>query len=373
MGYTFHRVGGYEEGHMRGTATRGKVQLMAGSPRRRAGKPRKAAGQGGAGFRVSALHVAFTVGLLLAFHSIASKASQPPQAPPREPAALLVLGDGRCGNFCDVSDLVSKLRGLIPNLTVVQLDVSSHEGAGAYAEAGVRYLPALLFNRSIEGSSAYPQLARSVSAAGPYLSLAIGASWDPHCDPSTDYCGDARCAGRVSCRPEIPGRLEAFVMSRCPYGVGAIESMREVLDGLGSGVDFSIRFIGGVDKATGELNSLHGKAELEEDARQACAMRHYPGNRTYLRYVWCMGKGVGDWRACAASAGLDPGVIEDCAGGPEGLGLLAADFNYSASLGISASPTFLANNRVIYVANNPTTIREGFCSANMGFAGCPAQ
>jgi len=124
-------------------------------------------------------------------------------------------------------------------------------------------------------------------------------SWDPTaeiCDNGEDDdddqlvdCSDSDCRAELPCRREKARRLDLFVMSQCPFAAGAVESMGHVLEHLGnrrSKIDFRLQFIGDVEE-DGELWSMHGQAEVDEDIRQACAQHHYAGRYAFMDYVIC--------------------------------------------------------------------------------------
>jgi len=286
---------------------------------------------------------------------------------------VIVLNDKRCGASCDVSNIMRQLGRMLPNMTVRELDVGSQDGIGLFKDAGLEVLPAILFDRTVKDAAAYPQIAGYLEVIGGMGSLKIGANWDPYCDPAPEHCGEARCEGRLSCRAETPGVLEAYVMSECPYGILALNSMREVLAAFNGTVDFRAHYIGGVDNATGKPLSLHGEGEVAEDIRGLCAMKQ--DSDAYMRYVWCRNKDVKsqDWTACATDAHLDAGAMKSCSEGDEGKQLLLDDFRYARQLRIVASPTFLINGKYMFNAVSAADIQAGICGKNPGLAGCAAK
>ena len=54
----------------------------------------------------------------------------------------------------------------------------------------------------------------------------------------------------MQCRPEVPKKLDVFVMSQCPYGVKGLDAMKEVSDNFkkaGESIDFTVHYIGDGD------------------------------------------------------------------------------------------------------------------------------
>jgi hypothetical protein len=285
---------------------------------------------------------------------------------------MVVVNDKRCGNECDMSEFVTRLAGQIPGLAAKQIDVETADGKKLYEMAKLVTLPAILFDQTVEGSKVYPQLKGYLVAAGPYYSLRIGSNWDPYCDPDAIHCNETRCLGRIVCRQEAPGQLDLFIMSQCPYGIAALNSMREVLSAFPGEINFTVNYILSVDEKTGKLGSLHGRAEMDEDIRQLCAKKYQPGGYKYLDYIWCRNQDPlnGSWEACAEAGGLDAAAIRACGEGDEGRKLLAENFQDNYALRISSSPTFMVNNKRLFNAISADEIQAGICGVNQGLTGC---
>ena len=125
---------------------------------------------------------------------------------------------------------------------------------------------------------------------GIYKYLPVGGEWNPVC-MAEKGCEKPECKNTLMCRKEVPGRLEVFVMSQCPYGVKALDAMNEVLKNFGDKLDFVVHFIGENDPAKG-LTSMHGQGEIDEDLREACTAKHYPKNFKFMEYMWCRNKDI---------------------------------------------------------------------------------
>ena len=165
-------------------------------------------------------------------------------------------------------------------------------------------------------------------------------------------------------------RFDLYVMSQCPYGIVAMNAMKEVLATFGKKMDFKVHFLADVGEG-GAIDSLHGQAEVDEDLRQICASAKYGKDNLWLDYVWCRNQAIEspDWKACAKGP-IKAAVIEKCAKGPEGRKLLAADAAIGQELGVSASPSWLVNNRQPASALTADEIRQIFCAGNPGTPGC---
>lgn len=299
--------------------------------------------------------------------------------PPPVEVNALVLTDKRCTK-CDTTGLMNNLRSrFFPKLTVKTLDYSEEAGKKLYQELGGEKLPVILFEAGVEKSEGFEQLQRWLTAKNQYKQLRYPASFDPTaeiCDNKTDDtgdgkvdCDDATCTESIVCRQEKKNSVDVFVMSQCPFGVRAVDAMKEVLDNFKGKVDFDIHFI--ADKTPTGFNALHGQPEVDENIRQLCAKKYYKKNNKYLDYIWCRNKDYrsDSWQGCAKD-GIAANVIEKCSKSEEGAKLLEEDIKIAKALEISGSPTWLANNRHKFSGLAPEQIKQSICQHNQGLANC---
>ncbi len=296
--------------------------------------------------------------------------------------SAIVLTDKRC-KTCQTAGLEANLKGrFFPKLKVKNLDYADAEGKKLYAELGIKMLPIMLFEQGVEKAERYNTIARWMLDIGKntkYKQLRIPASFDPTaeiCDNKIDDTGDGKvdcdddtCKNDLICRKEIPNKLDVFIMSQCPFGVQAVDAMKEVLDNFKGKLKFDVHYIG--DKTDKGFTSMHGQGEVDEDIRQLCAKKHYAKNNKYLGYLWCRNKNyrAEDWKPCATD-GIDAAVIEKCFKGEEGQKLMAADLEVAKALQISGSPTWLANNKFKFSGVAANDIKNNICQHNKELAGC---
>ena len=174
---------------------------------------------------------------------------------------------------------------------------------------------------------------------------------------------DRQRGGLMASRAEKNNTLEVFVMSQCPFGVLAENSLLEAVKGkvLPEGLKLEIHYIGDA-KADGkggwEFSSLHGSAEAEEDARQLFVAKNFPDK--FNAYLNERNKAITspDWQKAAKAAGLNADKV--AAGKEEGQKLLALDFAASGALGMTTSPSFVVNGRKFMVGLGELTKTPGF-------------
>lgn len=139
--------------------------------------------------------------------------------------------------------------------------------------------------------------------------------------------------------------LELFVMSYCPFGIEAEESIIPIVKKFKDKIDFKLRFIAEEKDTVSSQDitpfiSLHGYPEVAENIRQLLIAQEYPDK--YLDYILCRGKKLNkSWEDCAKKFGIDVENIQRLFDTPEAEQLFRENIKRSAELGIKASPTIL--------------------------------
>ncbi len=297
---------------------------------------------------------------------------------------MTVVTSKNC-DTCDTTRIVEITEKLFSGIKIKELEYESAQGKKLVDDLGIGLLPAYIFNTAVENESNFTNIKGALKEEENYyyiIPAAAGAFYDPtkesECADGKDDdgdklidCDDEDCANSLECREEIPKKLDLFVMSMCPYGTMADNAMEEVLDAFGKDMVFELHFIAD-DQGDGTFRSLHGQKEVDEDIRQACVMKYYPD--TYMDYVWCINKdytkAADIWESCTKNVSMDTEKIKTCFEGDEGKELLRGRIKLSNELGISASPSWLVNNRFKFSGLDPTTIQKNFCQHNPGLAGC---
>lgn len=291
---------------------------------------------------------------------------------------VIALNDKRCED-CDLSLLIGQLKSIFPGLKAKEIDYSSAEGKKLYEELGLKLLPAILFDESVTEGEGYANVRGYLNKAGDYYSLNIGARFDPTaeiCDNNADDNGDGKidceddtCKAKIECREEKKNNLQVFIMSDCPYGRKAVEALKEVVDNFGDRIDYEVHYIA---SEQGEaFRSLHGQYEVDEDIIQLCVKEHSPDQ--WLDYIYCRStKGVSgkEWKECATETKVKADDVQECFDGEEGKELLREDIKIAGSLGVSASPTWLANNKKTFSGIDAETVKTNFCGSNPEIEGC---
>ncbi|MDA8132957.1 MAG: hypothetical protein M0011_15755 [Elusimicrobia bacterium] len=254
-----------------------------------------------------------------------------PKPKPVPPGFWVVLSSGMETN----NQLVAVFDRYFEGIRAQELDYGSKERETRFPDLG--FVPAYVVAATPEAKK---RLANEVAAGlfkaqGGYL-----------------VYEDRQRSGLYAGRAEKKNTLEVFVMSQCPFGVLAENSLLDAEKNklLPEGLNWEVHFIGDAkkdDKGVWQFSSLHGQAEWEEDARQAYIAAKFPDK--FKAYLAERNKDVhaADWQKAAKAAGLDADKIEK--GFDEAKELLAADFAATSELGITTSPSFIAGGRQFMV------------------------
>ncbi|MCU0661129.1 MAG: hypothetical protein MUC50_02250 [Myxococcota bacterium] len=306
-------------------------------------------------------------------------------APPKVP--VTVIADKRCtGRSCDSERFLSFVQNTFEGAEVKKLDWAEPDAQTLFGKTGQQYLPIAIFGKDIEKEEAgFNRLKRrlvKVEGGEDYV-YPLGREWDPKaevCDDGVDNTGDGKvdcddgtCKEKKVCRQETKNKVDLFVMSQCPYGVKTVDAMADVLKNFNKDsklFNFELNFIG--QEANGQLTSMHGQGEVDENIRQLCAQKHFAKGYKFMDYVFCRNKDYRnpEWEPCAKESGVKADVIKKCFEGQEGKDLLAASFKKAGAVQASGSPTWLLNNRFDMQGRTPESIKAAFCEKNTGVAGC---
>jgi len=171
--------------------------------------------------------------------------------------------------------------------------------------------------------------------------------------------------------------VDLYVMSFCPYGNQAEDTMLPVYDALKSKTDFRVHFIVSVDG--NNVQSLHGAKEVTEDEKEACVLKEY-GNDAWFKVATYVNTNCGSTGACfadaAKAASVDTAKVDACVAA-NGVSLMSANEAASNAAGASGSPTLIINgvkSNSVYQYGNSEAYKTAICSAfNTAPSECAVQ
>jgi len=110
---------------------------------------------------------------------------------------------------------------------------------------------------------------------------------------------DTKLAPKKMTKSDKP-KVEAFVMSYCPYGTQIEKGLLPVQKALGDKIDFSIKFVN---------YAMHGQKEMTENTRQYCIDKEQKDK--FYSYLSCFLKSD-KAEACLASTGINTTTLNNC-------------------------------------------------------------
>ncbi len=161
-------------------------------------------------------------------------------------------------------------------------------------------------------------------------------------------------------------KVNLFVMSFCPYGNLAEDTIKPVIDLLGDKVEWNLNYVVSVNGTT--ISSLHGQPETDQNVRELCVQDLYDSAKMwdFILYVnENCGSNGSCWEAGANSLGIDTALVSTCLT-ERTLELMSAEAKIAGEFGAQASPTFFINgtkDNSIYSYGNPNAVKEAICSA----------
>jgi len=165
-----------------------------------------------------------------------------------------------------------------------------------------------------------------------------------------------------------PLAVNLYVMSQCPYGVQAENTMFAAIKKIGEkNFDLKVDYIA-TPLGNGKFQSLHGQAEVDGDMRQLCAKQQ--DKTKFLDYVLCMNENPkdipGNWESCANKVGLDTNAIDTCFKGQEGVDLLTKSTENSQKAQATGSPTIIVDGTAYSGGRGLNDFKRSFCNAFSG-------
>ncbi len=169
-----------------------------------------------------------------------------------------------------------------------------------------------------------------------------------------------------------PVKLDLYVMSQCPYGVQAEDSLEGVVKKLGNGIDLNINYIADEDGNGGFL-SLHGEPEVKGNIVQLCAKKY--DEKKYFDMILCQNKDYSNvatnWESCAQEVKLSNiDKVKACFEGEEGKTLLSENIKLAQAISVSGSPTYYINDKQYEGARDEGSIIKAVCNINSKLAAC---
>jgi glutaredoxin len=287
------------------------------------------------------------------------------------------LTSSDCGN-CDTSQIIGVTQQLFPGATFEVLDLANGEGEDLIESYNIQYLPAYLFDESIQTTNSWRTNAQirgyfEVTEMGYKLkSQATGSSYNVDPEARAEALANLGIVTGDN-KPQI----DFFVMSYCPYGNQAEEAIFPVFEQLKEFADFNPKYViynnygsGYPEYCLDEDNvycSMHGIQELNQDVRELCVAKYY-GMTEWFDFALKMNADCNYqnadscWNGVAEASGLDIDLISTCEQ-DEAIELLESSLSMGNTLGVRGSPTVFIDGSQYGGSRTVNGYLGGLCAA----------
>jgi glutaredoxin len=160
--------------------------------------------------------------------------------------------------------------------------------------------------------------------------------------------------------------VDLYVMSFCPFGNKAEDTLKSVYALLKNKVNFNFHYIVNTDGDT--IQSLHGEKEVAQDEREACVLKNY-GKDKWFSFVSYVNTNCGSdgacWETAAKNSGLSATSISACVSS-QGVNLMKENEKAATAANASGSPTMLINGvstQAVYQYGNSESYKQAICGA----------
>jgi protein-disulfide isomerase len=156
-------------------------------------------------------------------------------------------------------------------------------------------------------------------------------------------------------------KLEAFVVSYCPFGL----QMQRIITNLPDELKAKtiIRYIGWI--SDGKIGAMHGEEEAQENLRQICLREEQPDK--FYSYLSCFIK-AGESEECLAETSVDTTALENCMNST-GLDYAKIDFDLQREYGVTGSPTLMLNGEQVsefdFGGRNVNALKQIICCSSI--------
>jgi len=288
---------------------------------------------------------------------------------------VIVLNDRKCST-CDTSRIIAITRNIFPTSNIIEIDINTEEGRALAEQYDILVLPAYIFGSNLPEMKNYQRNANAFEKRGDKYVLKPDVTGASHyvSEEARRKFLERICKGIE--KVEKPN-FKIFYMSFCPFGIQAMKAIAPVANLFKNKVEIEPHFViyenylgGGPEYCieNGQLCSMHGINELNEDIRQACVWKYE--KEKFWNYTMCVMNKCSltnvetCWESCAEKVGVDIDRIKDCQSN-EGASLMSAEKELNERYNVRGSPTMFLNDKLYQGRRTPEDIKNYICCAFM--------
>lgn len=296
---------------------------------------------------------------------------------------LTIVNSKDC-TTCDTSKVIEGLKQIFPGLKVNEIEQSSEDGEKLIKDLEIQILPAYIFDDKIKDTEIWTSneklrtLFEEKSDLFKVIDQATGATYFVDPVKRAEFAKfleekkkEIMQVLNVKDKPQI----DFFIMSYCPYGNQAEETISDVYQALKNKVNYVPHYIfyenfnnGGEEYCLDKDNkycSMHGVQEANQDIRELCVLKNY-GIGKYFDFIKiantdCSAENIDTcWETITQKAGIDKYKVRNCEK-TEKLTLAKKELETTTKLQISGSPTIFINGEVYEGSRTATAYQKTLC------------
>jgi len=250
---------------------------------------------------------------------------------------LTVVNDKNCAK-CDTTDMVNQLKNnAIPTLIVSQINFDSAEGKALIAKFGIKSLPSLVFDSSIEKARIFQQIS----------TVLIKKDSDYYVNPATSGIPQvkllekpsATSQDRVKGPADAPVTILEYSDFQCPYCKLAAETIKQVLAAYPDKVKLIYRNF--------PLTTVHADAQYAAEAAECAGDQAKFWEMSDALFAHQDKLDANSINNYARTLGLDAKKFGDCLSSGKFKTKIAADIKSANDYGISGTPSFFAGDQFV--------------------------
>jgi hypothetical protein len=187
--------------------------------------------------------------------------------------------------------------------------------------------------------------------------------------PADEKASEDKPAASKPVTKSAKPKVEAFVMSYCPYGTQIEKGLIPAVKALGNAVDFKIKFVS---------YAMHGEKEVTENLLQYCIQKD--DGAKYLDYLSCFLKDSSKTKECLKSAKVNEAKVNACVAATDKKFDITKNLNDKATwqgqfppfntdkdlnekYGVQGSPTLVINGGQSEAGRDSASLLKAMCDA----------
>lgn len=250
---------------------------------------------------------------------------------------LTVINDKNCAK-CDTTDMVNQLKNnAIPTLVVNNVNFDSVEAKALIAKFGIKSLPSLVFDSSIEKAGIFQQI----------NSVLIKKDGDYYVNPAASGIPQVKLLEKpvVTEQDRVEGPANAPVMIlefsdfQCPYCKVAAETIKQVLAAYPDRVKLIYRNF--------PLTTVHADAQYAAEAAECAGDQGKFWEMSDALFAHQDKLDKNSINNYARNLGLDAKKFGDCLSSGKFTAKIAADVKSANDYGITGTPSFFVGDQFV--------------------------